>query len=139
MVHALEEIWRVLKPNSILIDLRPVVTGPQFELLTDAGPESAGKINDAGHLVEDRAGDAALQDLIERGLFMRDTETDFKFAFYWDSVGSMEEYVDEKWTTSQIPKEVMAKAKRLEGEAFGDVRVRVRRKLQLGTYIRLEA
>ncbi|MDX1436557.1 MAG: hypothetical protein R3335_07090 [Anaerolineales bacterium] len=134
MVHALKEIWRVLKPAGTIIDLRPVQTSPQLEILTDAGAESAGRIDDYGHLVEDRAGDAAFQELVQQGLFKPGSATHFRFAFYWESVADMEAYTDDMWTTSKVPAEVMARARRLAGETYGPARVRVRRKLQLATY-----
>lgn len=139
MVHALEESWRILKPRGVFIDLRPLSTDPPIEILSDAGCEPAGQVDDSPDKADDRAADDAVERVVKRGLFQRNETTRFNFSFYWNSVGEMQAYAEERWSDStKLPSAVLERARQLEKMAADRVQVRVTREMHLATYAKRE-
>lgn len=67
MVHALHEARRVLKPHSILIDLRPAVAHRQVGIVSAGHYTRLGRMHDC--LDQDRAADQAIASALREGLF----------------------------------------------------------------------
>lgn len=90
MVHALEEIHRLLKPTGRLIDIHPVAISPRVEI------NEAGKIQLAGYLsvhqwfTDFQEADNALTEIIERGLFIVEHEHIFDVPIHYASVAEMQ-------------------------------------------------
>lgn len=89
MVHALEEIHRLLKPNGFLIDIHPVAEHLQIEI------HQNGKIDLVGHLkvyqwcVDFQEADKALDEIIQRGIFTVEQKGMFGTLTYYDSATEM--------------------------------------------------
>jgi hypothetical protein len=83
MVHALHEARRVLKPHSILIDLRPAVAH------REAGIELAGRYTRFGRMHErldvDRAANRAIARVVREGLFETRSRSRFEGRYVYDS------------------------------------------------------
>ena len=90
MVHALEEIHRLLKPTGRLIDIHPVAVSPRVEI------NEAGKIHLAGYLsvhqwfTDFLQADNALEEIIRRGLFSIEQEEIFDVPIHYASVEEMQ-------------------------------------------------
>ena len=92
MVHALEEIRRLLKPTGFLIDIHPI---PKAELtkvyqgrtLLFAEADPGYDSNEAVPQAE-----AALDDVVRRGLFSIEGESEFELVTYASSVTEMRDY-----------------------------------------------
>ena len=90
MVHALEEIHRLLKPTGRLIDIHPVAISPRVEI------KEAGKVNLAGYLsvhqwfTDFQQADNALAEIIRRGLFIVEREEIFDVPIHYSSVEEMQ-------------------------------------------------
>jgi hypothetical protein len=99
MVHALNEIQRVLVGGGILIDLRPLMHGSPIEVVSGSRVRFAGVVN---QLPEDIANDEAANDAIaraaEQGWFSLERKEFFPFIYSWDSPEEMQEYVEEEWS-----------------------------------------
>ena len=135
MVHALEESWRVLRPEGVLIDLRPIASNPLIEIMSDNAFKAAGHIDDSSCTADDLAADEALDHAVARGLFKPIEIAQFKFSLYWDSIESMQTYVEDSWSESQqIPSEVLMRAKELARKAGNPDKARIQRKLHLGAF-----
>lgn len=89
MVHALEEIHRLLKPTGRLIDIHPVAISPRLEI------NEAGKIHLAGYLsvyqwfTDFQQADNALMKIIQRGLFIVEQADIFDVPIHYASVAEM--------------------------------------------------
>jgi len=89
MVHALEEIHRLLKPTGALIDLHPVAESSPIEI------HQGGKIDLAGSLLvrqwcfDYQEADNALAEIVQRGLFAVEREAEFDSLTHYDSVEEM--------------------------------------------------
>jgi hypothetical protein len=92
MVHALEEIRRLLKPDGYLSDIHPIRKAPLISvyqgsnlLFTESDP---GYDSDEGLM---RA-DEALEEVIRRGLFRIEGRHEFEMIIYASSVAEMRDY-----------------------------------------------
>lgn len=94
MVHALEEIHRLLRPHGRLIDIHPVRDAPVIKVIR------AGKVLFAeavpAHDDEDyRQADAAVAKAVRRRLFAVERRTTFDFPTYAASIGELREYLED--------------------------------------------
>ena len=98
MVHALEEIHRILVPGGILLDIRPLADRWQVEVASTRGLQQTGRVEDLPEqLNADKASNEAMQEAERRGWFRRDGEEFFPFFYTWDTPNEMEEYLTEEW------------------------------------------
>ena len=94
MVHALEEIHRLLIPNGTLIDIHPVLKAPLIEvfqhgrvLSAEPNPEYTGE--------DYRQAEMALTQVIQRRLFVLERSEEFDFLVYGSSFAELRDYVAE--------------------------------------------
>lgn len=98
MVHALSEIRRVLRPDGILIDLRPLADNWRVEVASLREVKRTGRVSDLpGQTIGDGAANEAIQEVERRGWFKREQEELFPFIYSWDTPSEMEEFVNEDW------------------------------------------
>jgi len=131
MVHALDEILRTLKPNGILIDLRPVSSNWSVEVSSSTGYQLAGSLNDmpAG-LADDEAAFNAMREVESRRWYIKEKEEEFAFFYYWDTPSEMKEFMETEWEDfEKIDEDVFQRTKSLWAVANADARVRVRVKM----------
>lgn len=89
MVHALEEIHRLLKPNGTLIDIHPVSEPSPIEI------QQAGKVDLVGVLsvrqwcYEFEQADIALAEIIQRGMFTVERNALFDLPTYYASAAEL--------------------------------------------------
>ena len=131
MVHALDEIRRTLKPNGILIDLRPVESNWAVEVASQQGIQAAGQLTDMPiGQADDEAAFRAMREVESRGWFSREREEEFSFFYYWDTPSEMKEFMDEEWEDfEKMEENVYHSAQSLWATANADARVRVRVKM----------
>ena len=99
MVHALEEIRRVLVQGGTLIDLRPLAEGWPVEVCTGGGREAVGRVTDLPQgLADDEAANTAMRQGEGGRLFTRDQELMFPFYYTWDSPAEMQEFIEQEWS-----------------------------------------
>ncbi len=128
MVHALDEIRRTLRPNGILIDLRPVESNWEVEVASSAGVQAAGRLTDLPVAVaDDEAAFHAMREAESRRWFIKEKEEEFAFFYYWDTPSEMKEFMETEWDGfEKMEEDVYAKTKSLWSQANADARVRVR-------------
>ena len=89
MVHALEEIHRLLKPAGTLIDIHPVAESSRIEI------HQGRKIDLVGHLTvrqwrtDFQQADSALAEIVQKGLFIVERAEVFDSLIYYDSPAEM--------------------------------------------------
>jgi SAM-dependent methyltransferase len=98
MVHALREIQRVLKPDGILIDLRPLGDNWQVEVASRRGVSPTGNVNDLPAQTEgDIASNQTMEKVEALGWFRREQENLFPFYYSWDAPSEMEAFIADDW------------------------------------------
>ena len=130
MVHALDEIRRVLVPDGILIDLRPIGDQWRVEVFSTRETRETGRLTDlpAG-MADDNASNQAVANAEANGWFIRDQEEFFPIHYVWDTASDMEKWVDEEWNPfiglGEEPRLATRSAWAL-GDADSRVRIRVK-------------
>ena len=131
MVHALGEIHRVLVPDGILIDLRPIADNWSIEVFSARETRETGHVTDLPlGLEDDEAANQAMKNAETNGWFTRESEAFFPLHYVWDTASDMEKWIDEEWETFIGLDEDVRRATR-SAWALGDAdsRVRVRAKM----------
>lgn len=101
MVHALGEIHRVLVPDGVLIDLRPISDRWQIEVVSARGIHETGRFRDLPlWLGDDDAANRAMEQAAANGWFIRAQEAFFPYTYSWDTPSEMEEWINEEWNES---------------------------------------
>ena len=138
MVHALDEIRRTLKPNGILIDLRPVEDNWLVEVVSQQALTVAGRLTDVPiGQADDAAAFRAMREVESRGWFVREREEEFAFFYYWNTPSEMKEWVDSEWEDfEKIEEDVYRKTQSLWASANADARVRVRVKMLITRWVK---
>lgn len=130
MVHALGEIHRVLAPDGVLIDLRPLCDRWSVEVVSARETHVTGYVTDLPlGLEDDAAANRAMAQAEANGWFTREKETFFPLNYLWDTASDMEKWIDEEWENFIGLDEETRRATRSAwalGDADSRVRVRVK-------------
>ena len=89
MVHALEEIRRLLKPTGALIDMHPVAESSPIEMHQGGKIELAGYLSVRQWCIDYQQADNALTEIAQRGLFAVEREGVFDSLTYYASAAEM--------------------------------------------------
>ena len=131
MVHALDEIRRVLVKDGVLIDLRPLGDRWRVEVFSARETRQTGTMTDlpAG-LEDDQAANEAMSEGEQRGWYLRESEKRFPIYYFWDTASEMEEWIDTEWEGFVALEEETRRATR-SAWALGDADSRVRVEVKL--------
>lgn len=140
-MHALDEVRRVLAPDGILIDLRPLADNWRVEVVSLREVKRTGRVEDLPVQTNgDVAANAAIQAAEKRGWFKREQDELFPFFYSWDTPSEMEEFVDDDWSDFVGMEEDTRRATRSAwAVADGDSRVRVRVEVLIARWRKLIA
>lgn len=135
MVHALEEIWRVLAPAGLLLDIRPFEMGCPLHIYAGNRWRLAGQVDESPGFAIDLAANEALAQMARRGHFASERSGSFVFAMYWDKLEELLAHAAERWGDQVIiPEEVIVRARELMPSSRPRMAVRLNRHLIIGRY-----
>ena len=98
MVHALNEIRRVLAADGVMIDLRPILDRWKIEVFSARETQETGRVHDFQiGLADDEAANRSMQQAEGQGWFVREQEEFFPYVYSWDTPKEMEEWIEEEW------------------------------------------
>ena len=139
MVHALSEIRRVLVPEGILIDMRPLLDRWQIEVASARQVRETGRLQDLQiGLEDDKAANRAIAQAAANGWFFREQEDLFSYSYSWDTPGEMEEWIADEWQDFIAMDESTKRATRSAwATADADSRVQVRVKILITKWRKL--
>ena len=131
MVHALDEIRRVLVPDGVLIDLRPLEARWPVEIASGASSMEVGRLTDLPiAIADDEAASRAMQEAESRGWFVREREEFFSYVYSWDTPSEMKEFMEDEWEGfEKLEESVYQSAQSAWAVANADARVQVRVKM----------
>ncbi len=140
MVHALHEARRVLKPNGILIDLRPAAVHRRVGIWSASQFQLIGAMRE--RFDDDDAANQAVAEVVRQGLFKAERRIRFECNRTMDSLTEFRTWLDEFVTQGKLPShdwllERVAQARRGEHSkakivATGPLDLRVLRKRERG-------
>ena len=131
MVHALREIHRVLAPNGILIDLRPLDERWPVEVTSARETHQIGRLLDYEFAItSDESANRAVEQVAAEGGFVREAGEFFPFFYYWDTPNEMQAYIEREWEDyNGLEEETMQAARSAWAVADADSRLRIRVKM----------
>ena len=98
MVHALDEIRRVLVDGGIMIDMRPILDRWAIEVTSARSSRGTGRVQDLPPgIADDNAANQSIAQAEQDGWFIRQDEAFFPFVYSWDTPSEMEEWIEEEW------------------------------------------
>lgn len=105
MVDALREAGRVLVPEGIAIDLRPITALATIEVVATSRTAVAVEIESHGAAEDDAAADAAVRLALAHTWFRFEQSRRFDFEVYCDSAADLKTYVEtgRRWRDANIP------------------------------------
>jgi SAM-dependent methyltransferase len=101
MVHALTEAHRVLKPNGILIDLRPAPKHRRAGLGEGAGVTWVGWMRE--DFADDRAASRSVAHVLHQGLYERVSRVTFDLDRVLDSLSDFRAWLDDYTWGDALP------------------------------------
>ncbi len=93
MVHALHEAHRVLKPQGLLIDLRPAAEHRRVGISRRGRWHEFARLNEV--LADDHAANRAVSHVVQEGVFRRVARTKFMVNRYADTLEDFRVWLDE--------------------------------------------
>ena len=102
MVHALEKIYTLLKPEGILIDIHPTPEPAALVVRLDQRPTPAGWLDEVTDYAEYEWTDEALQAATDTGLFSLERRSAFEFVWHAESVPDLLAYLAEDWQDARL-------------------------------------
>jgi len=131
MVHALREVHRVLAPNGILIDLRPLDERWPVEIASARETRPAGRLLDSETaLATDQSANQAVEQVAREKLFAKEKEEFFSYFYYWDTPNEMQTFINEEWENfNELDEATMQVVRSAWAVADADSRVRLRMKM----------
>jgi SAM-dependent methyltransferase len=139
MVHALEEAHRVLKPDGILIDLRPAPAHRQLGLGVGRRWQRVGSLHEI--LDDDHAADAAVATVVRRGMFRPEKRTRFMLDRVLDSAQEVRDFIvefDQRRDNSPHER-LVARLERQHGDDIEKRKVSIRGPMHLAVFSKLPA
>ena len=124
MVHALEGIKRLLRSDGVLIDIHPVVEAPLVKVELD------GRVmfteSDPGYDYEEdlQQAEAALDRIVERGVFFEERSSEFDLVTYGSSVAELRDHLTEAGGYDERPEDVAVATRKAQVYARADEAMR---------------
>ena len=138
MVHALHEVWRVLKPGGIVIDLRPICVDVPLFILTSTGWKSAGIADRGPERGDDVAANRAMRIVVRDGSFKRLRLAYFNLNYYWNDLKELKMDVEGRWKGDiVISREIWRHARRLFKNGSGQSRIWIPVRMKITRYQKL--
>ena len=135
MVHALQEIHRVLKVGGSLIDLRPAISNRTVEIELSYARLHVGEIDSVVTIPDHLAADRALQNQIADGLLRAEYEENFELVTELDTLADLLEYAA-SLRQSVMPEAVLQRVEAIIADETEDFSIRTRREMVIARYRR---
>ena len=133
MVHALQEIHRVLKVGGSLIDLRPAISNRTVEIELSYARLHVGEIDSVVTIPDHLAADRALKNQIALGLFRAEYEENFELVTELDTLADLQEYAA-SLRQSVLPEAVLQRVAAIISDETEDFSIRTRREMVIARY-----
>jgi hypothetical protein len=101
MVHALREAHRVLKPNGVLLDVRPGLQHRRVGIVRAGRWRALGAMRES--LDDDRAANRAVAHVLRSGLFRREGHRRFDLQRRLDTLKDFRTWIDEFVQLADLP------------------------------------
>jgi len=98
MVDALKRAHRMVRPDGCLLDLHPTAVAASMQV----GAVTTGLIDAGDAPLRHAAAAAALEAVVDLGLFTVDRACELTFYTYGDTVEELRDYIVENWRSARV-------------------------------------
>ena len=126
MVHALEKTGQLLERGGVVIEAHDLVEPRRIEVHTSGRVTPAGQLLDRNNFEELRQTNAALDIVIQNGLFKIEADEFFEYQFCAPSLAAFDEWLGEQWDSTYYPDHHAQIVRDEMGDAQGDAQVIIR-------------
>jgi len=102
MVHALQTIHALLKPDGVLIDLHPTGEPPQIDWVHAGGRLQIGLLQEPDDFVEYFQSDHALETAQNQGFFKLERQAVFRFITRTEDYPELQAFLEENWSDAWL-------------------------------------
>ena len=113
-MHALEKIHELLKAEGILINIQPSGKHRPLQIHSNDKVKQAGLIGHRLDYALHKKALAALDQVVEDGLFVFERIDSFPFLYHAETFDIMQEWISENWLNSTLDEETIRRAVELE-------------------------
>ncbi len=114
MVHALKIVYDLLATEGRLIDIHPTGMPPLIELVTPTGRFPLGYLQESDDFIEYAQADSALNQVVERDLFVNERQGKFVFVTHAASIAELQVFLTENWSDAILPPAIGQQADELQ-------------------------
>lgn len=136
MVHALETIHDLLKPDGILLDIHPTNEPAAIVVRLREQIIPAGWISESDDYVEYEWADEAVSVAVNDGLFTQEQWGTFEFVWHADSMDELRAYLAEEWKDAVIDDVTAMRIEELLKQPIHDKEILVSEAIRIARYRR---
>ncbi len=136
MVHALEKIYRLIRPNGQLIDIHPSPEPASIEIRLRDRIFPAGWLHETDDYIEYELADHALASVVDSGLFALEQHGSFSFVWYAGTLEELRTYLAEEWKDAIIDDVTFVRAEELMSNIERDKEVILRETVNIARFRR---
>lgn len=128
-MHALETVHSALRPEGLLLDVRPARQHPGVVMARRSAKQQGvrwlrlGQVDDSYRMGTLAIADEALGQVIDDGRFAPEREQNFLFIYHFDRVETWLAHMTNHWSTATLSGEMIARAKEEQARQAGEIRV----------------
>lgn len=122
-MRALRNIHSALRPGGFLLDIHPEPKHPWLVAQVDARTIPVGQLDESFRIGTVRSARAALQQVIDDGLFVFEREMTFIFTYHFADVDAWLGHMAGHWASAGIPEKMAKRARDLLATGEGELRI----------------
>lgn len=131
MVHALEKLHRLLKPDGLLIDIHPTAEPASIEARISARTTLAGWLQETDDYAEYEHADEALAQAVRKRWFDVERQGTFEFVTYANDVAELRAFLAEEWEDARIDDMTVTRVDELMSTPERDKEVTLRESVRI--------
>jgi hypothetical protein len=126
MVDALGKTHRMLRPGGLMIEVHEVPGEVDIEVHSSNRITTVGRPASRTDFLDERQASAAVETVIERGLFSPEGERIYDFRAHFESLDALRRHMVENWEDTYLPDEVATAMTALVAGATGPTSIVIR-------------
>lgn len=122
-MRALQNIHSALRPGGVLLDIHPEPKSPWLVARRGGQTTLIGQLDETFRIGTVLSARAALQSVVDAGLFVYESDITFVFTYHFASVDAWLGHMAENWASADIPVDMVARAREALATNGGELRI----------------
>ena len=126
MVHALEQVHRMLRPGGLLVDVHDLPAPSIIGVHASGTVVISGWLTDKVDYEDERHALNSIARIVTEGYFLLEDERDFRYSVYADNLTELRAYLEEWWETAVLADQTAQKIEESLRQASGPAKIVIR-------------